>query len=199
MSPRGKELNEEMRAEALTKIESAALEVFAHYGYHGATMRQIAQAAGVSQGLVYHYFPSKADVFSHLVDVAVAESLEAMRLLLCAPGTAWQRIDIYAAMVVHTLFEPKTSLRFVIMLQALTQGESVPGLLDHVAETTESYYDLFVPLIEEAQESGEAAQGDPRALAAAFFSFIQGLATLVFQHKGLEKGITPRMLTNVLR
>jgi len=199
VSPRGKELNEEMRAEALTKIESAALEVFAHYGYHGATMRHIAQAAGVSQGLVYHYFPSKEDTFRHLVDSAVAESLEAMRLLVSAPGTAWQRIETYAALVIETLFQPETSLRFVIMLQALTQGAGVPGLLDHVAETTEAYYDLFVPLIEEAQRSGEAAPGDPRALAAAFFSFIQGLATLVFQRKGLEKGITPRMLTNILR
>ena len=58
---------------------------------------------------------------------------------------------------------------------------------------------VFVPLIEEAQRSGEAGPGDPRALAAAFFSAIQGLATLGFQRKHLEKGITPRMLSNILR
>ena len=199
MSPRGRVLNEEMRAETLAKLNSAALQVFAQYGYHGATMKQIAQAAGVSQGLLYHYFPSKAEIFRHLVDSAVAESVEAMRLLVSAPGAAWQRIEAYAAMVVATLFRPDTSHRFVIMLQAMTQGEAVPGLPDHVAMATEAYYDLFVPVIEEAQRSGEAAPGDPRALAAAFFSFIQGLSTLVFQHKGLEKGITPRMLTNILR
>ena len=199
MSPRGKELNEEMRAEALAKIDSAALQVFADYGYHGATMRQIAQRAGVSSGLLYHYFPSKEETFRHLVDSAVEESLEAMRRLMDAPGTAWQRIEIYAAMVVETLFERDTSLRFVIMLQAMTQGKAVPGLLDHVTEATEAYYDVFVPVIEEAQQSGEASPGDPRALAAAFFSLIQGLATIVFQNRGLEKGITPQMLSNVLR
>jgi hypothetical protein len=35
MSPRGKKLNEQMRADAMAKITKAALEVFAAYGYHG--------------------------------------------------------------------------------------------------------------------------------------------------------------------
>jgi AcrR family transcriptional regulator len=63
MSPRGKKQNEQMRAEALEKIYIAALEVFAEYGYHGATMKRIAQATNLSYGLVYHYFPSKEAVF----------------------------------------------------------------------------------------------------------------------------------------
>ena len=75
MSPRGMEQNEQMRAEAHAKISAAALEVFAEYGYHGATMRQIAKAAGLSGGLVYHYFPSKEKIFRRLVDFALEGSL----------------------------------------------------------------------------------------------------------------------------
>jgi hypothetical protein len=56
-----------------------------------------------------------------------------------------------------------------------------------------------VPVIVAAQKTGDAAPGDPVALAAAYFSFIQGLATLVFQRRGLEKKITPAILANVLR
>ena len=55
------------------------------------------------------------------------------------------------------------------------------------------------PVIAEAQKSGEASPGDPEALAAAYFSFIQVLATLAFQRKGLKKKITPGILSNVLR
>ena len=65
MSPRGKKLNEQMRAEAKAEISRAALEVFAEYGYHGTTMRQIQQRSGVSKGLVYHYFPSNVSEGSH--------------------------------------------------------------------------------------------------------------------------------------
>ena len=55
MSPRSQKLNNQMRSQTLAKIDSAALKVFAACGYHGATMRRIAQAAGLSYGLVYHY------------------------------------------------------------------------------------------------------------------------------------------------
>lgn len=41
------------------QILNAALEVFAEKGYAGASMRDIARAVGVTEGLLYHYFESK--------------------------------------------------------------------------------------------------------------------------------------------
>jgi len=41
------------------RIRDAALKQFAAHGYKGATIRQIAQEAGVSPGRVQHHFPSK--------------------------------------------------------------------------------------------------------------------------------------------
>jgi AcrR family transcriptional regulator len=199
MSPRGKELNEQMRAGALAKISRAALEVFAEYGFHGATMRRIAHVSGLSYGLVYHYFPSKEKIFRRLVDFALEGSRRAMEAVVGGPGTAWERIEAYSAFVVGNIFEGETSLLFLVMLQAMTQGKGVPGLLDRIARKTEVYFELFAPLIALAQREGKAAPGDPVALAAAYFSFMQGLATLPFQRKGLEKKITPSMLANVLR
>src|SRR5262245_26991420 len=42
------------------RIRDAALTQFATYGFKGATVRGIADGAGVSAGLVQHHFPSKA-------------------------------------------------------------------------------------------------------------------------------------------
>lgn len=70
MSPRGKVQNEQMRQETLEKIEKGALKTFASYGFYGATMKKIALDTGLSYGLLYHYFKSKEDVFSHIVSVA---------------------------------------------------------------------------------------------------------------------------------
>jgi AcrR family transcriptional regulator len=36
-----------------------ALDVFATQGFDGTTVKDLADAAGVTQGLLYHYFPSK--------------------------------------------------------------------------------------------------------------------------------------------
>jgi AcrR family transcriptional regulator len=45
-------------------IIEAAIECFSSYGFEGTTNKQIATAAGLnSAALIYHYFPSKEDLF----------------------------------------------------------------------------------------------------------------------------------------
>ena len=48
------------RAPAYERIRTAALDGFARDGAKATTVRDVAAAAGVSPGLVQHYFPSKA-------------------------------------------------------------------------------------------------------------------------------------------
>jgi len=199
MSPRRRAQNEQMRDTALAKITGAALEVFAEYGYHGATMKQISQATGMSYGLVYHYFSSKEEVFRHLLDFALDSSMAALNTALDAPGTAWGKIETLSAILVENALTSESSLYFLIVTQAMTQGKGIPGLREHIEERFTAYYDRVVPVIVQAQEAGDAVEGDPVALAAAYFSFVQGLALLIFQGKGMEKKITSGILSNVLR
>ena len=48
-------------------ILSASESVFAHSGYKGATMREIAERAGVAQGLIHYHFKTKEDLFEAMV------------------------------------------------------------------------------------------------------------------------------------
>lgn len=52
------------------RIVRCAQEVFAAEGFEGTTNKDIAARAGVSSTALYHYFPSKADLY-----VAVCESI----------------------------------------------------------------------------------------------------------------------------
>jgi AcrR family transcriptional regulator len=188
-----------MRKEALGKITKAALVVFAEYGYHGTSMKQIAQAAGLSYGLVYHYFKSKEMVFRHIIDASMESSIHTTRVILEKPGTAWEKIEGLSDFLVREALTGDSFLYFLIVLQGMTEGKSIPGFLEHVAGKIATYYETLAPHINHAQKSGEAAHGDPLVLAAAYFSFVQGLALLKVQGTGIEKQITPEMLTNVLR
>ena len=49
------------------RIEEAALELFTRQGFHGTNIRDIAEKAGVSQGAIYMYYPSKEAIFEGLV------------------------------------------------------------------------------------------------------------------------------------
>ena len=199
MSPRGQKQNEQMRGKAIEKISKAALAVFAEYGYHGATMKQIAQVTGLSYGLVYHYFPSKEKMFREIIDSSLDRSLNATVMLLDMPGSAWEKIENLSDFLVRETLTGDSFLYFLIVLQAMTQGKSIPGFLDHVAKKIERYYDTLAPIIHQAQKSGDAVQGDSRVLAAAYFSFLQGLALLKVQGTGIENDVTPDILTSVLR
>jgi AcrR family transcriptional regulator len=50
------------------QILDAALNLFSHQGYRATSVRDIAAAAGVSTGNVYHHFPDKETIFRQLLD-----------------------------------------------------------------------------------------------------------------------------------
>ncbi len=55
-------------------ILAAALPLFANRGFNGTTTRQIADAAGVSEALMYRHFPSKEDLYVALHEFCCANT-----------------------------------------------------------------------------------------------------------------------------
>jgi AcrR family transcriptional regulator len=45
------------------EIVRAAYQLFVNHGYHGTSMRQIAQEAGIALGGIYNHFSSKEEIF----------------------------------------------------------------------------------------------------------------------------------------
>lgn len=63
MSPRTKEQSARIREERRRQILDAARQVFSGKGFDNTNVSDVAAAAGVSQGTIYHYFDSKDDLF----------------------------------------------------------------------------------------------------------------------------------------
>lgn len=63
----------ERAARNRTLLLAAARKVFLERGYHGASVDQIADAAGFSTGVVYSQFGGKADLFLALLENRIAE------------------------------------------------------------------------------------------------------------------------------
>ena len=66
--PRSKEQFEEMRGKTRKAILENALKLFATKGYHGTSINDIANAAGISKGLAYNYFDSKQKLMEALFE-----------------------------------------------------------------------------------------------------------------------------------
>ncbi|HEY0451275.1 TetR family transcriptional regulator [Actinophytocola sp.] len=58
---------------------AGALEAFAELGYHGASIRTIAQRAGLSVPGVYHHWPTKQHLLVALLDLTMADLAERAR------------------------------------------------------------------------------------------------------------------------
>lgn len=50
------------------QIIDVAVQLFGQQGFDGTTTRQIAEAAGITEGLVFHYFPTKADLLTAVLE-----------------------------------------------------------------------------------------------------------------------------------
>ena len=98
-------------ADRRQQILESALTVFAEQGYEGATTKEIARRADVTQGLIYFYFPSKEDLFFATIDHETAHAASALDLASEAasddpPAVALPRMF---TRVVEVLSSPRTA------------------------------------------------------------------------------------------
>jgi AcrR family transcriptional regulator len=70
------------------RILGAARDVFGARGYHSATIEEIADDAGLSNGAIYYNFGSKEELFLALLDARLDERLEHTRQTLAAGASA---------------------------------------------------------------------------------------------------------------
>ncbi|MFS2014837.1 TetR/AcrR family transcriptional regulator [Azospirillum sp. CT11-132] len=68
-------------------ILDAALPLFARKGFAATTTREIAQAAGVSEALIFKHFPSKASLYEAIFLSCIDGDPEYERLVALPPGT----------------------------------------------------------------------------------------------------------------
>lgn len=176
MSPRNEEQNQRIRDERREQILQAALEVFAQKGWNAAKIGDVAKTAGLSHGLVYHYFKSKDELFTELVREAMAMSTEIFLQGAAMPGTPWEKLTAIAETIIPNAYQGVSPYYFLIMIQAYTSEAIPPEVKSIVDEYAPRYMDELIPIITEGQRTGMVADGDPGKMVIAFLSMIQGLA-----------------------
>jgi AcrR family transcriptional regulator len=72
------DVKEQVTEARRTQILMGAAQVFADKGYHKATTKEIAKAAGVSEGTIYNYFGNKRELLLAMVEVVAGQSLKTL-------------------------------------------------------------------------------------------------------------------------
>src|SRR5687768_2042915 len=90
--PRTTLQNEQLRADSQRRLLAAARSTFARLGFDRATVRDIAEEAGVAQGLLYSYFRSKDDLLRE-VFLEGTRDVAAAFLAAVTDGTPAERLE----------------------------------------------------------------------------------------------------------
>ncbi|MBB2181898.1 TetR/AcrR family transcriptional regulator [Lachnospiraceae bacterium MD1] len=158
------------------QILDIALNHFIQYGYHGTSTRKIAEDAGISSGLMFHYFPNKLALYEALVEIG-CEKLKMDAGEDESPLVFFEKqVEWFLSVATRNNF---ASRMFVFMglvaINAKTVSERAAQMIKENDIEIKS-----IPYIEKGQELGIIRQGDPLTLSALFYSSIQGFAeTLV--------------------
>lgn len=175
--PRNEEQNQELRGLRKEQILQAALVVFARRGMVATKISDIAKEAGLSHGLVYHYFSSKEEIFSMLVKRAADSSVEVIHRANEQLGTPFEKLHWMTEQILDSLEDGEHTLLFLIMIQAST-SDAIPEEVKEILTGKEAVSPIActLPLILAGQEAGQIITDDPVTLTVAYFAIIQGLA-----------------------
>ena len=129
---RNKQKNEQTRQETTTKILDAATAVFAAKG-QAATMANIAAKAGISQGLAYHYFPSKEEIFATLVKQAAETGGGPAERINQIHGTPGERL---ALLITYILENNRQNPGMTQIMYNVLEDETAPADLKALVQET---------------------------------------------------------------
>jgi len=172
----GIRLDSDERRKAIVR---AAVPLFARKGFAGTTTRELAEAAGISEALLFRHFPSKQLLYREILQLGCEGDPALDQLAALQPSTA-TLVGMIRFMVRHFLRcresdcgELDTRLRLVLY-SFLEDG-------DYARQLFETVSDRVVPLFE-ASLAAAIAAGDvaPQAATAKnLFWFGQHVAGMI--------------------
>ncbi|OPL19892.1 MAG: hypothetical protein AVO35_00050 [Candidatus Aegiribacteria sp. MLS_C] len=129
-------------------ILDAAEEVFVERGFSGASIKRIAESAGVAKSLLYHYFPSKKDLWQEVIHRRVRQAGLPGKLLETVASVSRDGLEAVREGRKHTTYFEfmRDNPQFVRMLAWLNAEREFPceppvdmkeGVLDRLAELQE--------------------------------------------------------------
>jgi AcrR family transcriptional regulator len=135
------------------ELLDAAITVFAERGYRNTRLEEVAAAAGVTKGTIYHYFRTKEELLLRAVEHYHREGFERTEQLLReekAPASV--RIRLY----IRKSFGSDPSRRKVLTLLLQGVANDVPEVHRYWLETGPlKAWRLLAGLVAEGQAAGE--------------------------------------------
>jgi TetR/AcrR family fatty acid metabolism transcriptional regulator len=164
-------------------ILHAAVRVFADKGYHGCRIADVARAANVAYGLVYHYFRNKEELLESVFAEQWTILINAIQAIDEGPGTAAEKIAAMFGFVFDVYKTAPAAVRVLILEVTRTPNALRAG---STRETFERAVHLVADVVRQGQSRGELRGEIDPVLAASGL-----LGALELAVSGMVVGLVP--------
>ena len=154
------------------KVLAAAVQLFAEYGYHAATMRDIARIAGIQAASIYYHYASKQALLVEIIETHMRQLNANLEHILSKHNTVQQ--CLYEAISNHIRLHTIYKSEFFIIdteIRAL-EGENRAKIL----ALRDQYEDLIQRLLREGMEQGVLRQTDVKVSSYAIIAMCTEVA-----------------------
>ena len=188
--PRNKMLNQQLRDERREQILSVALKLFASKGLAATKITDISSSAGISQGLIYHYYRSKEQIFVEMIRIAFERLNFACSELENMPVSPREKISTAITGLLHIMSTNEEYEQFTMLIAMANASEAIPE--EAKAILNKEYrkpYDVMTRIILAGQKEGTLKPFDAAQLALVFWTTFSGMAIYKAVHG--EAFVTP--------
>lgn len=175
-------------------ILNAGLDLFIRKGYSATRTSDIANAVGMSEGLLFHYFETKEKLYLALLQIAVRGKDNVFKMKDIKPLAFFE--NAAKTILDYILINPFAAKLFVLMNRAQYDGILSENMRNYSMRQKD--VDIAVKIVLQGQKEGSIRDGDPLALATAFFMAIQGIAENIARNPEMPVP-KPEWLVDIVR
>ena len=145
--------------ETRTRILREARLAFTTRGYDNTTNREISAGAGITAAAIYHYFPSKVDLFVAVYDDVQAKVYDAFDVAVAQHDTFLKKFDAIFDTMLELGDEDPMLASFVVGV--VTEAEHHPDLREALQRVAPRNQSFLASLCLQAQQRGELPEALP--------------------------------------
>ena len=179
------------------QLLDVATKLFAKLGYEATTTAAIAEAAGVTEPILYRHFKSKQELFIAIVRAMSAHTLQHWHNLIEGVTNPAERIRRVAAEFPHHI--SKLADAYHVLHGALSTSRD-PKVLKVMREHYAQIEEFFVGVVSEGQKAGIFHDGmDPRVPAWQLINIGIGYAMVSLNLSKFDESLIQQAIEFILR
>ncbi|MFN8193485.1 MAG: TetR/AcrR family transcriptional regulator [Nocardioidaceae bacterium] len=150
----------------------AAIAVMEQKGMGEATSRDVTKAAGVSAGLVHHYFDTFDDLLATAFEEVAHADLDRVREALADIPDPVRRLDV----LIEVFAPTGDDWQYQVWLDVWSVAARHPTLLQAAQRANTEWQQLMADLFRDGIASGDFHCADPEAAAWRVLALLDGMA-----------------------